>query len=583
MVKSNVNKSVFEKVLAIFAWLFFVIAIITALLSVFSSLSSEKNGKEIFGVKFLIVASDSMSKSAISNANKDESVFFDAGDIVIIKTAKDGTEYKVGDVISFVSRNPDSYGKTLTHKIRTVNYAPNGNVISYTTYGINTGVNDRAVVSPDTIIGSYSGKIPKVGNILSYLKTPAGYYLSILTPSVLLIIFFSINVGKYFGRKEAIREQMSSQTVAYSSQEFSDLLERVEVLENKLQASGVPIEITEEMNPNVIEEVVATEGKESQDDQDGLVINGKKVSFTQKLLGLENQVQDYFNNIHNEIISHKKVKERVSFKQVSYRKGRTLLAKMTIRGKTLKLHLALDTEAFNKNVFFQKDMSSVKAYSEVPFTVKVKSTRGEKNAVKLVDALMEQNGLIKKDGYIKVDAISLLKKDWLLETEQPNDVVEETSTNDIQAKLVINAKKISFAERLLKLDTSVQQYFNTIHNEVISYKKINDRVSLKGVSYRMGRKLVAKMTIRGKTLKLHLALDVNAFNKNVFFQKDMSTVKAYSEVPFTVKVKSPRAEKNAVKLISALMDDTGAIKNPKYNDINKLEMLKTNKNIGEKQ
>ncbi len=565
------NKTIFERILGIFAWFVFSLALITAVLSVFATLSSEKNGKEIFGVKFLIVASDSMSKSSISSANNDESVFFDAGDIVIIKTAKDGATYKVGDVISFVSRNPDSYGKTLTHKIRAVNYASSGNVISYTTYGINTGVNDRAVVSPDTIIGSYSGKIPKVGNIFSYLKTPAGYYLSILTPSVLLIIFFSINVGKYFGRKEAIKEQISSETVAYSSQEFNDLLERVTVLENKLQASGVPIETTEEISPIVTEEVVATE---SQDAQDGLEINGKKISFAQKLLGLENQVQDYFNNIHNEIISHKKVKERVSFKQVSYRKGRTLLAKMTIRGKTLKLHLALDTEAFNKNVFFQKDMSDVKAYSEVPFTVKVKSARGEKNAVKLVDALMEQNGLIKKDGYIKVDAISLLKQDLLIEKEQPVEVVEQTSTNEMQEKLVINAKKISFAERLLKLDGTVQQFFNTIHNELISYKKINDRVSLKGVSYRMGRKLVAKMTVRGKTLKLHLALDVNAFNKNVFFQKDASDVKAYSEVPFTVKVKSPRAEKNAVKLITALMDDNGAVKNPKYSQQNGLDMLK---------
>ena len=51
----------------------------------------------------------------------------------------------------------------------------------------------------------------------------------------------------------------------------------------------------------------------------------------------------------------------------------------------------------------------------------------------------------------------------------------------------------------------------------------------------MGRKLLAKITVRGKTLKLHLALDVAKFNKNVFFQKDMSSVKAYAEVPFTVE------------------------------------------------
>jgi hypothetical protein len=64
---------------------------------------------------------------------------------------------------------------------------------------------------------------------------------------------------------------------------------------------------------------------------------------------------------------------------------------MTVRGKTLKLHLALDVNAFDKKVFSQKDMASVKAYTDVPFTVKVKSNRGKNNALKLVDALMVEN------------------------------------------------------------------------------------------------------------------------------------------------------------------------------------------------
>ena len=177
MGKEKVKKTIFEKILSIFAWCVFVIAILTALLAVWASFSSDKNGKEIFGVKFLIVASDSMSKSPIS---ENEEIFFDAGDVVIIKTTKDNTSFKVGDVITFISYNPDSYGKTLTHKIREINYSKSGKLIGYTTYGINTGESDRVLVSPDTIIGQYSGKIPKLGTMFSYLKTPAGYYLSIL-------------------------------------------------------------------------------------------------------------------------------------------------------------------------------------------------------------------------------------------------------------------------------------------------------------------------------------------------------------------------------------------------------------------
>ena len=111
---------------------------------------------------------------------------------------------------------------------------------------------------------------------------------------------------------------------------------------------------------------------------------------------MDKNVQEYFNAIRNEINSFKKVSERVSFKHVSYRFKRKLLAKITICGKTLKLHLALNDSDFNKNVYFQKDLSNVKAYKEVPFTVKIKSLRAQNNALKLIKVLFEENQIIKK-------------------------------------------------------------------------------------------------------------------------------------------------------------------------------------------
>ena len=220
-MRKGKTKKIFERILDIFAWLTFGVAVVTAVLSFFSSFSSEKNGKEIFGTKILIVASDSMSKSKLS---QDESIYFNSGDLILIKTNADVYSFKEGDVISYISLSPESYGQTLTHKIRKVNYSKSGNLLGYTTYGINTGVDDSAVVSPNMIIGVYNGKIPKIGKLFSYLKTPAGYYLSILTPSVLLIIYFSINVGKYLGKKEAI-EEFKSQGGVKNSVEQNNLLE----------------------------------------------------------------------------------------------------------------------------------------------------------------------------------------------------------------------------------------------------------------------------------------------------------------------------------------------------------------------
>ena len=137
-----------------------------------------------------------------------------------------------------------------------------------------------------------------------------------------------------------------------------------------------------------------------------------------------------------------------------------------------------------------------------------------------------------------------------------------------------NAKRIPFAQKLLTLDSSVQTYYAGIDNAFRAMRKINPRVSTRSVSYRLGRELVAKLTIRGKTMRLHLALDVNAFPQNVYFQKDLSDTKSYIEVPFTVKVKSDRGYKNALKLIDALAEAKGIEKKTRYTEVDSLQTIK---------
>ncbi len=168
-----------------------------ALIMIFASLSGEKNSREVLGFQLLIVASDSMSQSSSS---ENEPIFFDAGDLIIIRRVEDATALKAGDVITFFSYNPDSYGKTVTHKIREIRYGHDGNIIGFVTYGINTGVNDTTPVKPENIMGKYLFKIPDVGSLFAFLKTPRGYFISILIPTVLMLMFFSMQIGKALGK-----------------------------------------------------------------------------------------------------------------------------------------------------------------------------------------------------------------------------------------------------------------------------------------------------------------------------------------------------------------------------------------------
>lgn len=135
-------------------------------------------------------------------------------------------------------------------------------------------------------------------------------------------------------------------------------------------------------------------------------------------------------------------------------------------------------------------------------------------------------------------------------------------------------RRIPFSEKMLAFDKKTQEYYDVLHNEFKSYRNINPRISAKGVSYRLGRVLVAKITLRGKTMKLHLALDFNEFEQNIYFQKDLSDVKTYVEVPFTVKVKSDRGLKNALKLVEALAEKKEIVKKTRYEKIDALQQLK---------
>jgi len=385
-LKKNHSKSIlFENILGIFAWFVFFLALFLAVFTVFASLSGEKNGKEIFGHKLLIVASDSMSKSHISEHEK---IFFNAGDLIVIKTMDSSTVLSVGDVITFYSHNPESYGKTVTHKIREVKYSQTGEVIGYVTYGINTGVNDVVVVTPENVIGKYVFKVPNVGHVFSFLKSPRGYYLSILTPAVLLIIFFSIKIGKTIGKKEI--------ATSYN-EEFENLKIRLIDLENIVNSSKDEIVKSDLLNDRQDETIIEEQALTDINIAKPLnITRAKKISFSEKILSADKDTQKYFDLLHQSLTSYKGVNSRLSYRCTSYRLGRKLIAKITLRGKTLKLHLALKLEDFNKNVYFQKDLSLVKAYQEVPFTIKVKSQRGLNNAIKLIEELMTKNAVVKK-------------------------------------------------------------------------------------------------------------------------------------------------------------------------------------------
>jgi len=226
-------------VTSVFVWLIVAFAVFMTVFTVVTVSTVDQNKRTIFGYRFYIVLSDSMSES---EKNADMDVHFNAGDIVIIKKVDDTTKFEDGDIISFISTNEDSYGKTITHMVDSVIKKADGTVIGYRTFGTNTGAIDKAVVQPNYVLGEYSGKLPFVGTFFNFLRTTAGYVVCILIPFLLLIGYNLWNVisvfRKYKAEQRAIMDAEKAE-IAEERRRNEEMLRELQELRASLVGGGV--------------------------------------------------------------------------------------------------------------------------------------------------------------------------------------------------------------------------------------------------------------------------------------------------------------------------------------------------------
>lgn len=115
-------------------------------------------------------------------------------------------------------------------------------------------------------------------------------------------------------------------------------------------------------------------------------------SYTAKIIQSVDKLKSYYSEIKNEF-SRYKVKSRVSWRYETFKTGRKLLARLSIRGKTLSLYLALDPAAYADTKYKINDVSSVAKNAEVPLLYKIKNDRRCKYAKELIAQVMQENGL----------------------------------------------------------------------------------------------------------------------------------------------------------------------------------------------
>lgn len=223
-------KKVLNIIKTTLVWLVVLLAVSMMIFTVVSVTTFNRNDRDIFGFKMYIVNSDSMAATD-----------FNAGSLILVKEV-DPSALKEGDIITFMSQDTDSFGETITHKIRKLITDAEGNP-GFITYGTTTDTDDETIVTYPYVLGQYQSHVPGLGTFFNFLKTTPGYFVCIFTPFMLIILYEGIKFFNLFRRykKEQMEEMQSEkEKIEAEKAENAKMLEELRALKAQLEGGQAP-------------------------------------------------------------------------------------------------------------------------------------------------------------------------------------------------------------------------------------------------------------------------------------------------------------------------------------------------------
>lgn len=149
------------------------------------------------------------------------------------------------------------------------------------------------------------------------------------------------------------------------------------------------------------------------------------------------------------------------------------------------------------------------------------------------------------------------------ETEDDgDDEAEEQSERKLvveggEVKYIIIKYSKSFQAKLIQSGDTVKDYYSQLKNCLMSYKGVKSRMSWRWETFRLGRKALAKLIMRGKTLSVALALNPDDYADSKYVVDSLAEVAAYADTQCLYKIKNDRRAKYAKELIDKVMQDNG--------------------------
>jgi len=293
------------------------------------------------------------------------------------------------------------------------------------------------------------------------------------------------------------------------------------------------------------------------------------VPFSDRLLAADQSLADGYKRIRHHAMCYG-LRSRVSQKADTFMAHGKTFVKMSIVGKTLKVHYALNPQSYEDSPIPVIDDSTTLMYENIPTLLKVRSDLSIRRAILLIDDVAKLNGFEYKE--IPMEEMSQYEEIEADVVETPD--VEENSdeVSNVPYNPFANLAKrpfVPFADRLMYADPSLVDSYKKIRRHAMCYG-LKSRLSQRGDTFMAHGKTFVKMSIVGKTLKVHYALNINDYENSPIPLIDDSATLKYENVPVLLKVRSDLSTRRAMLLI----DDLAKLNGFEYREIAEEEMSK---------
>lgn len=344
-----------------------------------------------------------------------------AGSMIVSRKPKNRDEIKEGTVITFEVKTGNDI-TLLTHRVVAVNTAADGGV-TYTTRGDNAGGVDPVRPSYADIVGIYTGsKCGVFGYVFGFLQSPEGAIALILIVTVCAMAYIVVRLvnvinmwrtaaadalkqsGSMLAETENAGLGVIADVIGIAVKEPRDRAEakrKDKKLEWFIKTGSLPkrpyaddLDVAAEMQDSIhAGSVPPTPPAPSVYVKEPFAQMRCKVSYRARVIMLADEKKEWYSALKNALMRYPNIRCAESNKGERFILKRKTLAQFSVRGKTLRLTLAVPPTD-GKDVIAAADGRSL---------LKITSNRRCAAAVKLIDGMMRELGIAPRADYIEQD------------------------------------------------------------------------------------------------------------------------------------------------------------------------------------